>query len=243
MVDDLVAQSPNLVAGANRQDWHYRNVNYGRDYTADIVIDLVAAADGSCCATCGSALRAVRGVEVGNTFKLGTRYSKLMGATYSDAKGEEHPIVMGSYGIGVDRLIACIIEHHNDEFGIRWPISVAPYQVILVSLATERTPDVTAAADQIYQQLRDAGIEVLYDDRDERAGVKFNDADLFGIPIRLTVGGKGLKNGIVERKVRRNGESGEIALDNLLVGVRDLIDNEYVVISKTAMISDSTAGD
>jgi len=230
VVDDLVAQSPNLVAGANRQDWHYRNVNYGRDYTAEIVADLVAAADGSLCANCGAALRSVRGVEVGNTFKLGTWYSEKLGATYSDAKGEEHPIVMGSYGIGVDRLIACIIEHHNDEFGIRWPISVAPYQVILISLATERTPDVTAAADQIYQQLRDAGIEVLYDDRDERAGVKFNDADLFGIPLRLTVGGKGLKNGIVERKVRRTGESGEIALDNLIGSVRMLIDAEYTAL-------------
>ncbi len=230
LVDELIVQSPNLVAGANRKDWHYRHTNYGRDYTADLVTDLAAAGDGAACPQCGAAMRAVRGVEVGNIFKLGTKYSVAMGAYYLDEKGDKHPIVMGSYGIGSGRLLACVIEHHNDELGIRWPISIAPYQVMLVSLGNERTPEVTAAADQIYQQLRDAGVEVLYDDRDERAGVKFNDADLLGIPIRLTVGGKGLKNGIVERKVRRTGESGEIALDNLVAGVRDLIDAEYAVI-------------
>lgn len=230
IVDELIAQSPNLVAGANRKDWHYRHVNYGRDYTADQVLDLVAAGEGSPCPQCGAAMQAVRGVEVGNIFKLGTKYSTAMGAYYLDEKGEKQPIVMGSYGIGSGRLLACVIEHHHDELGIRWPISIAPYQVMLVSLATERTPEVTTAADQIYQQLRGAGIEVLYDDRDERAGVKFNDADLLGIPLRLTVGGKGLKNGIVERKVRRTGEAGEIALDGLVAGVQSLIEAEYAAI-------------
>ncbi len=230
VVDDLVAQSPNLVAGANRKDWHYRHTNYGRDYTADLVTDLAAASEGAACPQCNAAMRAVRGVEVGNIFKLGTKYSAAMGAYYLDEKGDKQPIVMGSYGIGSGRLLACVIEHHHDELGIRWPISIAPYQVMLVSLGNERTPEVSAAADQLYQQLRDAGIEVLYDDRDERAGVKFNDADLLGIPIRLTVGGKGLKNGIVERKVRRTGESGEIALDNLIAGVQALIDAEYAAI-------------
>lgn len=233
IVDELIAQSPNLVAGANRKDWHYRHVNYGRDYTADQVLDLVAAGEGSPCPQCGAAMQAVRGVEVGNIFKLGTKYSTAMGAYYLDEKGEKQPIVMGSYGIGSGRLLACVIEHHHDELGIRWPISIAPYQVMLVSLATERTPEVTAAADQIYQQLRAAGLEVLYDDRDERAGVKFNDADLLGIPIRLTVGGKGLKNGIVERKVRRTGEAGELALDGLVAGVQSLIAAEYAVINQS----------
>lgn len=233
IVDELIVQSPNLVAGANRKDWHYRHVNYGRDYTADQVLDLVAAGEGSPCPQCGAAMQAVRGVEVGNIFKLGTKYSTAMGAYYLDEKGEKQPIVMGSYGIGSGRLLACVIERHHDELGIRWPISIAPYQVMLVSLATERTPEVTTAADQIYQQLRGAGIEVLYDDRDERAGVKFNDADLLGIPIRLTVGGKGLKNGIVERKVRRTGEAGEIALAGLVAGVQSLIEAEYAVINQS----------
>ena len=232
VVDDLIPQSPNLVAGANRKDWHYRHVNYGRDYTADLVTDLIAAGEGSVCPQCFAPMRAVRGVEVGNIFKLGTKYSKAMGAYYLDEKGDQQPIVMGSYGIGSGRLLACVIEHHHDEFGIRWPISIAPYQVILVSLATQRTPEVTAAADQIYQQLRDAGIEVLYDDRDERGGVKFNDADLLGIPLRLTVGGKGLAKGVVESKVRRTGESGEIALDGLVAGVQSLIAAEYAVINQ-----------
>ncbi len=232
VVDELIPQSPNLVAGANRKDWHYRHVNYGRDYTADIVTDLIAAGEGAACPQCGAAMQSVRGVEVGNIFKLGTKYSKAMGAYYLDEKGDQQPIVMGSYGIGSGRLLACVIEHHHDEFGIRWPITIAPYQVMLVSLATQRTPEVTAAADQIYQQLRDAGIEVLYDDRDERGGVKFNDADLLGIPLRLTVGGKGLTKGVVEAKVRRTGESGEIALDGLVAGVQALIAAEYAVINQ-----------
>ena len=134
--------------------------------------------------------------------------------------------------------MACVLEEHYDEQGIRWPISIAPYQVMLVSLATQRAPEVAAAADRIYQELRAAGIEVLYDDRDERAGVKFNDADLLGIPIRLTVGGKGLANGIVERKLRRTSESGEIALDNLVAGVQALIADEVAVVQ--ALVKEET---
>ncbi len=227
VVDDLVAISPNLVAGANEVDWHLLNVNYGRDYSADIVTDLVAAGDGHACPACGEPLRTVRGVEVGNIFKLGTKYSKAMGASYLDEKGEAQPIVMGSYGIGSDRLMAVVVELSNDANGIQWPISIAPYQVMLVGLGTEKTPDVIAATDRIYRQLVDAKIEVLYDDRDERAGVKFNDADLLGIPLRLTVGGKGLKNGVVEAKLRRTGAMQEIALDNLLQGVQATLDDEW----------------
>lgn len=233
VVDDLVAVSPNLVAGANEVDWHLRHVNYGRDYTADIVTDLVAAAEGDACPQCGATLRSVRGVEVGNIFKLGTKYSKAMGATYLDEKGESHPIVMGSYGIGSDRLLAVVVELHNDANGIQWPVSIAPYQVMLVSLGTEKTPDVVEAADRIYQQLLDAKIEVLYDDRNERAGVKFNDADLLGIPLRLTVGGKGLKNGVIEAKVRRTGAASEIALANLLNGVQALLNDEWQALQAT----------
>ena len=170
VVDDLVAASPNLVAGANKEGYHLRNTNYGRDYTPDLVLDLVAASDGHGCPTCGSPLHTVRGVEVGNIFKLGTKYSQAMGATYLDENGESQPIVMGSYGIGTGRVMAVLIEHHHDENGIQWPITVAPYQVMLVSLATEKTPEVAAAAERMYADLQAVGIEVLFDDRDERGG-------------------------------------------------------------------------
>jgi prolyl-tRNA synthetase len=179
-------------------------------------------------------MSAVRGVEVGNIFKLGTKYSKAMGATFLDEKGESHPIVMGCYGIGTGRLIASVIEKSHDEHGIIWPISIAPYQVSLVSLATSKTPEVAEAADGIYQQLVDAGVEVLYDDRDERAGVKFNDADLIGLPIRLTVGARGLKNKVVELKFRRTGKSREIPLDDLVGGVQAALEEEWARIREMA---------
>ena len=137
---------------------------------------------------------------------------------------------MGSYGIGSERLMAVVIELHHDDKGIQWPISIAPYQVALVSLATEKTPEVAAAAEAIYADFLAAGIEVLYDDRDERAGVKFNDADLLGIPIRLTMGGKGLKNGIAEMKLRRNGEGAELPLATLVEDVQALIAAEMALI-------------
>ena len=231
VVDDLVAASPNLVAGANKVDYHLRNTNYGRDYQADIVTDLAAAGDGHACPQCGETLHAVRGVEVGNIFKLGTKYSVAMGATYLDENGASNPIVMGSYGIGSERLMACVVERFNDEKGIIWPISVAPYQVALVSLANEKSPEVAAAAEEIYTQLQAAGFEVLFDDRDERAGVKFNDADLLGMPLRLTVGGKGLQQGIVELKIRRTGEMRSIPLDDLEGGLRAAAAEEWAWIN------------
>ncbi len=235
VVDELVARSANLVAGANREGYHLRNTNYGRDYEADIVVDLVAASDGHACVQCGAPLHTSRGVEVGNIFKLGTKYSKSMGATYLDENGEEKPIVMGSYGIGSGRLMAVIIEIYHDDAGIQWPITVAPYQLLLVSLATEKTPEVVEAAERLYADLQRAGVEVLYDDRDERAGVKFNDADLLGIPIRLTVGAKGLKNGVVEGKLRRNGESFEFAIDSIVGDVRALVAAELDRVNATAV--------
>jgi prolyl-tRNA synthetase len=227
VIDDLVAASPNLVAGANRVDWHYRNVNAGRDYTADIVTDLVAAGDGDACPQCGAPLRTVRGVEVGNIFKLGTKYSEAMGAYYLDEKGDSRPIIMGCYGIGSERMMAVLVETHHDDNGICWPISVAPYQLALVSLANDKTPEVAAAADRIYAALAAAGLDVLYDDRNERAGVKFNDADLLGIPLRLTVGGKGLQSGVIELKVRRTGEQHNLPLDHLIAGVQGVVDAEW----------------
>ena len=226
VVDDLIVRSPNLVAGANREGWHYRNVNCGRDYEPDLALDVVAAANGHPCPKCRAPMRAVRGVEVGNIFKLGTKYSQAMDATFLDESGGSAPMVMGCYGIGSGRLMASVIETNNDENGIVWPITIAPHQVYLVSLATRRTPDVTNAAEGVYAQLQEAGVEVLYDDRDERAGVKFNDADLLGIPIRLTVGARGVKNGVVELKLRHSDEMHELPLDDIVNRLRAVMDGE-----------------
>ena len=211
VVDDLIPSCFNLVAGANRIDYHVANVNYGRDYEADLVTDIAAAGDGSVCPACGSALRADQGIEVGNIFKLGDKYSKAMDAGYLDRKNVSRPIVMGCYGIGIDRLMASIVERHHDENGICWPASVAPFQVILVDLSGG-DPRISEVAASVYDDLVEAGLEVLYDDRDDRAGVKFNDADLMGIPVRLTVGGRGVKKGVVELKVRGTGLMKDVPL-------------------------------
>jgi len=213
------------VAGANEAGYHLRNVNYGRDYQAGIVADIAAAQDGDACPQCGSAMRAVRGVEVGNIFKLGTRYTDAMGATFLDSDGQEKPVIMGSYGIGSGRLLACIAEEYNDEHGLMWPITVAPYEVHLVSLAGKRDADgeVSSRADQLYRDLQNMGIGVLYDDRDESPGVKFNDADLLGMPIRLTVSSRSLKQGGVEFKRRDQQERDIIPLPEVCLRVDEEI--------------------
>ncbi len=218
VVDDLVAKSPNLVAGANEEGYHFLNVNYGRDYQADIVADIVSAADGYACPHCGAPLRTVRGVEVGNIFKLGTRYSAAMGALFQDKDGERKPVIMGSYGIGVGRLMASVVEEHNDKYGIIWPITIAPYQVHIVALKGGYE-----AAEQLHADLQAAGVEVLYDDRNESPGVKFNDADLIGIPLRVTVGGRSLKKGGVELKRRAAKDIALVPLNEAVSRVQDEI--------------------
>jgi prolyl-tRNA synthetase len=206
VVDDLVAVSPNLVSGANEEGYHLRNVTCGRDYTPDIVADIVAARGGEPCPTCGSLLRAERGIEVGNIFKLGTRYSEALGALYDDPQGVKRPIVMGSYGIGVGRLLATVAELRHDDAGLVWPASVAPFQVHLV-LLPKKAPQAVETADRLYAELTAAGIEVLYDDREEPSpGVKFNDADLIGLPLRITVSARSLEQGGVELKRRDQAE-------------------------------------
>ncbi|NMC55572.1 MAG: proline--tRNA ligase [Chloroflexi bacterium] len=210
VVDDSVASSPNLVAGANEDGFHLGNVNYGRDFSADIVTDIAVAEEGYACPDCGAPLRASRGVEVGNIFKLGTRYSDALGCVYTDAEGKERPVIMGSYGIGVGRLMACAAEEHHDEYGLIWPISIAPYQVHLVSIFGN-----DADADSVYQRLTAAGIEVLYDDRNERPGVKFNDADLIGIPLRVTVSQRSLEAGGLEFKRRADKDKTILPLEGL----------------------------
>lgn len=214
-VDDLIPVSPNLVAGANEDGYHYVNVNYGRDFTAEVVADLVSAEDGFSCVECGSPLRTARGVEVGNIFQLGTRYTDDLQATFVDKDGQAKPVIMGSYGIGVGRLLACIAEEHNDESGLIWPITVAPYQVHIIGLK-----EAEYAAKVIYEQLTQAGLEALYDDRDESAGVKFNDADLIGIPLRITCGKRGLERGEVELKRRAEAEKRNVPLDEIVAVVQ-----------------------
>jgi prolyl-tRNA synthetase len=219
VVDEAVAASPNLVAGANEPGYHLRNVNCGRDYTPDQVEDIVAAQDGDACPSCGTPMRAVRGVEVGNIFKLGTRYTKALGATYTDANGDLQPVVMGSYGIGIGRTLACIAEEHNDEHGLIWPITVAPYHVHLITLGPADS-EATTVADALYERLWEAGVEVLYDDRDQSPGVKFNDADLIGVPLRITVARRGLKQDCAELKHRDHDEREMIPLDEVVTEIQ-----------------------
>jgi prolyl-tRNA synthetase len=213
VVDDMIPASPNLVAGANEEGFHFLNVNYGRDFEADIVADITSAGDGSPCPECGDTLRAVRGVEIGNIFKLGTRYSETLGASFLDADGRRKPVVMGSYGIGVGRLLACIAEEHYDENGLVWPVSVAPYHVHIVAVKAGEV------AGGLYKRLVSAGVEVLYDDRRESLGTKFKDADLIGAPIRLTLTPRSLEKGGVEIKARHETESYAVPIEDAVAAV------------------------
>ncbi len=229
VVDDLIPESPNLVAGANEEGFHFKNVNYDRDFSADIVADIAAAQDGDACPSCGAALTAVRGVEVGNIFKLGTWYSEAVGATYQDADGEEKPIVMGSYGIGSGRLLASVAEEYNDKYGLIMPITISPYEVHLVELTGKKdeSGEVKKVTERLYKDLTAAGLEVLFDDRDESPGVKFNDPDLIGIPLRLTVGSRALKEGGIEAKLRTESEKSTIPLDQAVEKVKEIVQGLY----------------
>jgi prolyl-tRNA synthetase len=224
VVDESVRDTPNLVSGANKPGYHLRNVNLGRDYQADVVADIASAEEGYPCPQCGSPLRADRAIEVGNIFKLGAYYSNAFGATYLDANGESHPIVMGCYGIGSGRAVATIVEQHYDEKGITWPVAVAPYHASLLSLGSSEDTEVMAAADKLYDELTATGVEVLFDDRDERAGVKFNDADLIGNPVRVSVSPRTLKNGEAEIKARKASEASFVPLSDVVDAVKSLIE-------------------
>ena len=215
VVDDSIANSPNLVAGANEEGFHLKNVNCGRDYEPDIVCDIAAAQEGDACPDCGAPLDAKRGVEVGNIFQLGTKYTEALGGNFLDADGKMQPVVMGSYGIGVGRLLACIAEEYNDENGLIWPLSVAPFQVHIVALAKKEGP-AQEAAEKLYADLQEKGVEVLLDDRNENPGVKFNDADLIGIPVRVNVGDRSLKKGVLELKVRREEERHDVPVEEVV---------------------------
>ncbi|MBA2286907.1 MAG: proline--tRNA ligase, partial [Ktedonobacteraceae bacterium] len=197
VADYSLRQGNNFVAGANRVDYHLKNVNYPRDFRVDVWDDIASAYDGAPCVHCGGRLQVLRGSEVGHIFKPGAKYSNLFGATYLDAEGVARPLLMGSYGIGISRLMGVVVEQSSDEKGIIWPFSIAPYHVALVGLDLDK-PETGQATEQLYADLLAAGIEVLYDDRAESAGVKFNDADLLGLPLRAVVSKRSLKNGGIE---------------------------------------------
>jgi prolyl-tRNA synthetase len=222
VADPSLKLGNNFVAGANRVDYHVKNVNYQRDFRVDVWEDIASAYDGSTCVRCGGTLHAVRGSEVGHIFKLGTKYSELFDATYLDAEGEAHPILMGCYGIGVGRIMATAVEQSHDEKGIIWPFSIAPYHVSLVGLDLEKEEN-RQVAEQLYAGLNAAGIEVLYDDRAESAGVKFNDADLIGLPIRAVVSKRSLKNGGIELKLRSQKESRIVPLEDAVQVIQNEI--------------------
>jgi prolyl-tRNA synthetase len=205
VVDATAAASPNLIAGANREGYHFRDVNVGRDFTPDLVVDLVNARAGDPCPSCSQPVRLAQGIEVGNIFKLGTDFTVPLGATFLGEDGRQHPIVMGSYGIGLGRNVAAIVEAHHDDKGIVWPAEVAPYRAHLVSIGGARETKVTEVAERLHQVAFDTGREILYDNRDESPGVKFTDAELLGMPTILTVSPRSLANGGVEVKDRATG--------------------------------------
>lgn len=224
VVDSELVGLKNLCAGACKLDHHILNVNYGRDYEGDIVTDLKVLKEDDPCPVCGAPIKHTRGIEVGQVFKLGTKYSKAMNAIYKDENQQDHPLVMGCYGIGVSRTLAAVIEQHHDEDGIIWPVSVAPYHAI-VTLVKPKDEEQAKLAEEIYQSLLVAGVEAVIDDRDERPGVKFKDADLLGFPIRITVG-KRAGEGIVEYKLRRDSEKSELSVAEAIENAIKLVNEE-----------------
>jgi len=215
IADHSVVNIVNLVTGANREDYHLKNVNIGRDFKVDSYADLRVAQAGDTCPRCGGTIRIARGIEVGHVFKLGTKYSQAMKASYLDKDGKEKIMIMGCYGIGIGRTVAACIEQNHDEYGIIWPMALAPYTVIVTPVNINE-PDVMKASEDIYADLLTSGVEAILDDRDERAGVKFKDADLIGIPLRIVVGAKNLVQGNVELKIRKTGETRMIAVRDIV---------------------------
>lgn len=214
----------NMFSGANKNDYHIGGIDFMRDVTGAEFFDLRTVQSGEECPRCGKPLEVFTAIELGHIFKLGTKYSEAMGALFQDEKGEEHPIIMGSYGIGVERVIACYIEQHNDDKGIVWSTKLAPYKVHLLAL-NMKSELISGTANGIYEELRKAGVEVLFDDRSEvSAGVKFNDADLLGMPVQVIIGEKKLKTGQVEFKIRATQERKDIPLEEV---VKECVNFEF----------------
>ena len=223
VVDETAMRMHNAVSGANEQDFHYINVNPQRDFGSVTVTDIRLVAEGDLCPACGTGhLHIGRGIEAGQIFALGTKYSEAMGATFLDEAGKTQPLQMGCYGIGVGRTMAAAIEQNHDEHGIIWPRAIAPYEVVVVAV-NAKAEEQLVYAEEIYEELRAAGVDVLLDDRRERAGVKFNDCDLIGYPVRIAIGPKTIENGTIEVKIRKSGELVNFARDTYLKGVKDML--------------------
>ena len=222
VADKSVTSGNNFVAGANKPDTHLKNVNYPQDFKADIVADIAKTRVGEGCPGCSHPLSSTRGIEVGHVFKLGTVFSEQLGATFMDTDGVSHPIIMGCYGIGVERMMAAAIEQNHDDKGIIWPLPIAPYQIYLCPLYLEN-PQVAEAAESLYQDLTARGLEVLFNDRHESPGVKFNDADLLGIPIRLTISPRSLEKNSAELKRRAEKEFQLLPLEGIAEKVMEVV--------------------
>jgi prolyl-tRNA synthetase len=215
VADKTVTELKNFVIGCNQTDKHLVGANWSVDAELpEKIADICLVEEGDKCVDCGSSLKVTKGIEVGNIFKLGTKYSKAMNATFTDKDGQEKPFIMGCYGIGISRTAAAAVERHHDEFGIKWPEAIAPYTVIIVPVSDQDETQMKVAED-LYNKLLSAGVEVILDDRSERAGVKLKDADLIGIPYRVTVG-KTIQDGLVEFKTRATNEVSTITPDEVL---------------------------
>ncbi|MDD2401625.1 MAG: proline--tRNA ligase, partial [Clostridia bacterium] len=223
--DEEIKTIVNAVCGANEENYHIKNVQPGRDFEVFAYGDLRLIEEGELCPRCHSKLKSARGIEVGQVFKLGTKYSKALEAKYIDENGKENLMVMGCYGIGISRTVAAAVEQNHDKDGIIWPMSIAPYQVIVTPVKV-KDEIIWSKAFKIYQALEEKGVEVILDDRDERAGVKFKDADLIGIPIRVTLGKKYIEENVIEVKLRSEKEVQIINKDDIISHIMDILDKE-----------------
>lgn len=235
VADESAVEAVNLVAGANEPGYHLLNTNYGRDWEADIVADIALARAGDGCPRCEGVLQTRRGIEMGHVFKLGTVYAETMDVHFLDESGERRPVVMGCYGIGLERMIAACVEANHDKDGIVWPPDVAPFAVHIVALNTER-PEVNEALGRVETVLEANGLEPLVDDRDESAGIKFKDADLLGMPVRITVSPRSLQQGGVEVRRRRTGESQLVSIEEVVRGARKILAEETLADARTVAL-------
>ncbi len=223
VVADLLLKDANgLVSGANKDGFHFKNIDFARDCKIDEYYDFRTVKEGEKCPNCDSGLRVVKAIELGHIFKLGTKYSDALGANFLDSEGKEHPIIMGSYGIGVERVLACFLENSYDDKGIVWQYPLSPFDFHLISVNPAKSPEAKEVADKLYKELSSV-YDILYDDREESAGVKFNDADLVGIPMQVIVGSKNLKDGNVEIKYRATGERKLIKIDEIQSEITNFI--------------------